>query len=116
MLHKRHKEYSYHRIRCICIKSMLFQKFVYRVQFELCYFSANIDPVPGNGHELEEPGPSDGAYDTVWTSGSKSKAPVENALPPVYAAVDKNNRQGNTVREGFTLSRIGNLLKLGIPF
>ncbi len=73
------------------------------------YFSANIDPVPGNDHELDEPGPGDGAYDTVWpveTSGSKSKAPVENALPPVYAAVDKNNREGNTVREGFTLSRI----------
>ena len=119
MLHKRHKEYSYHCSHCICIKSILFQKFVHRVQLELCYFSANIDPVPGDSHELEEPGPSDGAYDTVWpvgTSGSKSKPPVENALPPVYAALDKNNREGNTVREGLILSRIGNLLKMGIPF
>ncbi len=77
--------------------------------------------MPGNHYELEneEPGPGDGAYDSVGpvgASGSKSKPPAGNTLPPVYAAVDKNNRQGNTVREGLTLSRIGNLLKLGIPF
>ena len=86
--------------------------------FIICvFFSGNIDPVPGNHYELEneEPVPGDGAYDSVGpvgASGSKSKPPAGNTLPPVYAAVDKNNRQGNTVREGLTLSRI----KLGIPF
>ena len=66
------------------------------------FFSGNIDPIAGNHYELEneEPGQADNAYDTVGPvgeSGSKKKAPEKETLPPVYAAVDKNNRQGNTV-------------------
>ena len=65
-------------------------------------FSGNIDPIAGNHYELDNE-PADNAYDTVGpneASGSKSKAPEKDTLPPVYAAVDKNNRQGNTVCEG----------------
>ena len=70
----------------------------------LCLFSEHIDPVADNHYELnEEPSPGDNAYDTVGpvgASGSKKKAPEKDSLPPVYAAVDKNNRQGNTVCKG----------------
>jgi hypothetical protein len=76
-------------------------------------FRGNADVSPGasagipvNHHELdEEPaGGVDNAYDTVnntGATGSKSKPP-ENTTPDVYAAVDKTNREGKPVREGFT--------------
>ena len=61
----------------------------------------NIDPIAGNHYELdnEEAVGGDNSYDTVppVASGSKSNAPVKDNLPPVYAAVDTNNRQGNTL-------------------
>ena len=62
----------------------------------------NIDrPIGGNHYELddEEPIEGDNAYDTLVTaaSGSKSSPPKSDTFPPVYAAVDKENRQGNTL-------------------
>ena len=61
----------------------------------------NLDPVGGNHYELdgEEPVRGDNAYDTVGpvASGSKSNAKEKDNLPPVYAAVDRDNRQGNTL-------------------
>ena len=46
-----------------------------------------------------------GAYDTVkqQSSGEGSqgkKKPPGDLLPPVYASVNKENRQGNTVCDG----------------
>ena len=68
-------------------------------------FSGNVDPIRGNHHELdnEEPVRANNDYDTVGpvASGSKSSAPENEARPHVYAAVDKENRQGNTVCKGF---------------
>ena len=64
------------------------------------FFSGNIDPGAGSHYELDEEPAGDNAYDSVGpvgTSSGKSKPPEKNTLPPVYAAVDKNNRQGNTV-------------------
>ena len=78
-------------------------------------FRGNADVSPGasagipvNHYELdEEPaGGVDNAYDTVnnpGATGSKSKPP-ENTTPDVYAAVDKTNREGKPVREGFTFN------------
>ena len=57
-----------------------------------------------NQYELEEDGAyasvkGDNAYDSVNTpeSSATTSKPAENSLPPVYAAVDKNNREGKTV-------------------
>ena len=66
------------------------------------FFSGNIDPPIGdNNYELdnEEPVENDNGYEALEqvASGSKSSAPENDTLPPVYAAVDKENRQGNTV-------------------
>ena len=58
-------------------------------------------PIGGNHYELddEEAIEGDNAYDTLVAaaSGSKSSAPEKDTPPPVYAAVDKENRLGNTL-------------------
>ena len=55
----------------------------------------------GNDHELgdEKPVENSNAYDSQVpvASGSKSNASETVTLPPVYAVVDVNNRQGNTL-------------------
>ena len=78
-------------------------------------FRGNADVSPGasgglpeNQYELDgEPsGGVDNTYDTVnnpGASGSKKKPP-ENTTPDVYAAVDKKNREGKPVRQGFTFN------------
>ena len=79
------------------------------------FFSGNIDPVTGNHYDLdEEPGPAENAYDTVGPvgeSGSKKKAPEKGTPPPVYATVDKNNRDGYPVCEAL-VSNVNMRLKL----
>ena len=78
-------DYVTQQFTCCCFIGIIFLFWV--------FFSGNIDPVA-------DAGPGDNAYDTVGpvgTSSVESKPPEKNTLPPVYAAVDKNNRQGNTV-------------------
>ncbi|XP_028399370.1 hemicentin-1-like isoform X2 [Dendronephthya gigantea] len=70
---------------------------------------ADVNPngsrVMTNHYELDEDhGEDAGAYDTVKQSddgeGSQDrKKPAGDSLPPVYASVNKDNRQGNTVCE-----------------
>ena len=68
----------------------------------------NGSRVMTNQYELEEENPmagDGGAYDTVKQpdSGEGSqgkKKPPGDSLPPVYASVNKDHRQGNTVCEG----------------
>ena len=57
-----------------------------------------------NHYELEEDNAygsvkGDNAYDSVNPPGSSASTskPPEDTMPPVYAAVDKNNREGKTV-------------------
>ena len=57
-----------------------------------------------NQYELEDNAyasvKGDNAYDSVnppASSAASTSKPPENSLPPVYAAVDKNNREGKTV-------------------
>ena len=75
-----------------------------------CYFSGNpgVKPgnerIPSNHYELENensPG-GDNAYASVNDPGASSskKKPTKETLPPVYAQVDKENREGKPVREG----------------
>ncbi|XP_028413751.1 uncharacterized protein LOC114536595 [Dendronephthya gigantea] len=69
--------------------------------------NADVNPngsrVIRNHYELEEDhGEDAGAYDTVKQSddgeGSQDKKkPAGDSLPPVYASVNKENRQGNTL-------------------
>ena len=64
-----------------------------------------------NHYELEE----DNAYSSVNTPGSSATTskPPEDSLPPVYAAVDKNNREGKTVGKvlNLCLKWVGKTLK-----
>ena len=65
-----------------------------------------------NHYELEEDNAydsvkGDNAYDSVNTPGSSAAStskPPENSLPPVYAAVDKNNREGETVGKSIEIT------------
>ena len=75
--------------------------------FSYCSGNQGVKPgderVPGNHYELENedsPG-GDSAYDTVNNAGASSskKKPSKETLPPVYAQVDKENREGKPVRE-----------------
>ncbi len=63
----------------------------------MSYFSASAVP---NHDELDNP---DDNNDTVWPSGSRSEPPA--ALSPVHVAEDRHNRQGDMVREGFSVDR-----------
>ena len=67
---------------------------MYNFDFFMCFFSGNEDNV--------EPIDVDDGYEALVpvASGSRTNAPENKAPPPEYAAVDKENRQGNTVCKG----------------
>ena len=65
-----------------------------------------------NHYELEEDNAyasvkGDNAYDSVNTPGSSAAStskPPGDSLPPVYAAVGKNNREGKTVGKSIEIT------------
>ena len=92
---------------------------MYNIDFCMCFSSENISPpIGGNHYELDNEEPVEGvnAYEALVpaASGSKSSA-SENAPPPVYAAVDKENRQGNTVCKDLEDNYVNMRSKVNIP-